>query len=303
MKAHYASVLAVSVFCCSSPGFGEELRECSILVPDGAEPRGTYNLNLWTNGVVPYEFDANVSASRQNAMLAAMDEWEVAADVTFRPRNGDSNYVHIQDSSGNNSFVGMIGGGQTINIFNWSFRFIMAHELGHALGLWHEQSRPDRDAYIQINLENVCQTCCSGGPCDHNFGVRGAAYGAYDFESVMHYGPTAFSVNGQPTITVLPPYQAFQGVIGQRTHLSDQDKATMAFLYGAAINCENPAGRGDSNCDSHIDAGDIPSFVQALLDPAGYLASNPGCLLCQADLNDDGMVDGTDIQLFIEAML
>ena len=51
--------------------------------------------------------------------------------------------------------VGRVGGRQIVNIFNWGWQFIMAHELCHGLGFHHEQTRPDRDTYVRIETANV----------------------------------------------------------------------------------------------------------------------------------------------------
>ncbi len=237
---------------------GYMIIEGDIIVPEDFYDRGGIGIqsafgdtNFWPNGIVPYVFDANVTATNQALMLAAMAEWESVANVDFRPRNGEGNRVRIRDSTGdanptNSSPVGMTGGEQIINIVSWNNRWIMAHELAHALGFWHEQSRPDRNSYVQINTSNI-QTGLG-----HNFDIRTAAdvypiqvYGlnddqTYDFDSVMHYGQCDFSTDcplgascncTNTTITVLAPNQVWQTQIGQRNHLSTLDQLTMSFIY------------------------------------------------------------------------
>jgi hypothetical protein len=204
-------------------------------------PAAAWKPSLWTNGQIPYEYDANVTAVSRTLMLNAMNEWQSVANVQFNQcasnTCGSGNYLHIQHSSGNNSAVGMIGGQQVVNIVSWNTHYIIAHELGHALGYWHEQSRSDRDLFVTINSANIQPGQASQFQIESNQ-VR---YGPYDFDSVMHYDQCAFSVAcpiGQTcacgittTITVKPPNEAWQTLIGQRTHLSYLDKTTMSFLY------------------------------------------------------------------------
>ncbi|MBX3187738.1 MAG: hypothetical protein KF819_12010 [Labilithrix sp.] len=96
------------------------------------------------------------------------------------------------------------------------------HEIGHAVGFHHEQTRLDRDQHITIQWDNIV----SGA--EHNFQKRGAGadHGAYDYDSVMHYDSWAFSKNGQPTIL-----KKSGGTIPNGTVLSAGDVAAIAWMY------------------------------------------------------------------------
>lgn len=61
------------------------------------------------------------------------------------------------------------------------------HEIGHALGFFHEQSRPDRDPYVAVVTANILAYR------ESNFEKFSEAiidtYGVpYDLSSDMHYG-------------------------------------------------------------------------------------------------------------------
>ncbi len=228
---------------------GFRLVHGDILMPIGVE-QGTWDADLWPNGIVPYRFDANVSQSERQSMLGAMALWEEAANVDFILRTNQTAFVHIRDSSGdqnprNNSAIGRVGSQQTINITSWGNQFIQAHELAHTLGYFHEQSRPDRNNFVQIEANNIR----SGAEGNFDLENGAGAYGPYDFDSVMHYGQCFFSnccaTTGCPecpndlpncrTITVLPAFaDEWQNAIGQRDHLSFWDQRIMSFLYPEA---------------------------------------------------------------------
>lgn len=63
------------------------------------------------------------------------------------------------------------------------------HELGHAIGLIHEQARPDRDDTVIINWNNIYPG--NWLQFDEANLTETQTYGVpYDVGSLMHYGST-----------------------------------------------------------------------------------------------------------------
>lgn len=99
--------------------------------------------------------------SAQKALIMeAMNDYHQYTCIRFIPYKGEeSDYIRL--TAGNTgcwSSVGRIGGRQDINLQVpgcVTLKGTIIHELMHAVGFLHEQSRFERDQYIHINWQNI----------------------------------------------------------------------------------------------------------------------------------------------------
>lgn len=197
---------------------------------------------FFTNGIVPYVFDTNITAAEQEVYLDGMREWELAANVHFVPYTNQPQFVLLRFDymQGTDTFV--LGNPPVLTVDTLS-RAQVGHETGHLLGFQHEHVRIDRDSFITVNFTNlISEAWDTNASGEQGGGILGlylidsnsTPNGPYDFESVMHYGRTLFSKD-PTTLDVLvpnPPYiKKYYNRIGNYA-ISVGDRAAAAYLYG-----------------------------------------------------------------------
>ncbi|XP_069134485.1 uncharacterized protein [Argopecten irradians] len=193
----------------------------------------TNKQRLWNTRVVPYVIDALFDTSEEQVILAAIEEYHQKTCIRFVPRTNEVDYIRLTKLDGCYSKIGRVGGAQNVSLLSacLTTKGTVIHELMHVLGFFHEQTRPDRDAWVQIITENIIPGT------EHNFdkldsrlvdtlGVQ------YDYGSVLHYGKLAFSANGNPTIM---PTRMTLATLGQRDGFSYLDLQRIHLLYRCDI--------------------------------------------------------------------
>ncbi|XP_076358916.1 zinc metalloproteinase nas-15-like [Tachypleus tridentatus] len=186
----------------------------------------------WPGGKIPYVISSEFSSRDRTVISAAFQEYEKKTCIRFVPRSNEQDYVQITGGSGCSSAVGRNGGPQVLTLgYGCVYVGVIVHELMHAVGFWHEQSRADRDEYVTILWNNI-QAGMAYNFAKYTLQKIQHLGEPYDYASIMHYGEYAFSKSrNQPTIK---PLRA--GVtIGQRNGFSSTDIRKINKLYQCGV--------------------------------------------------------------------
>merc|ERR1711974_6831 len=153
----------------------------------------------------------------------------------------------------------------------------IAHEMMHALGFYHEHSRPDRKQYVWVLHANVRRDRQT------NYRVQPStkAYDHYDFNSVMHYGEFAFrnkewgDLSAQFTRTIYPTPWSLSSVFMQLKNYGRG--VTMGQRIGLSFCDELKIRRWDAaKCGSFDLSKDLAEFSERQADQGSTSSSTWG---------------------------
>uniref|UniRef100_A0A3Q2CK36 Metalloendopeptidase n=1 Tax=Cyprinodon variegatus TaxID=28743 RepID=A0A3Q2CK36_CYPVA len=242
-------------------GSDANLLEGDILIPKGRNALNDHRYR-W-KFPIPYILGDDLDLNAKGCVHQAFEMYRLKSCVDFKPYEGERTYIKFEKRGGCFSSVGDQQSGQILSLgTGCDHKAVVEHELLHALGFYHEQSRTDRDDYVDIWLDQVTPGL------EHNFNKYNDDFitdqnTAYDYESVMHYRPFSFNKNESiPTITTKIP--EFYYIIGQYRDFSKLDTLRLNRMY----NCSGPLTLLDQ-CS--FEYASICGMIQSSTDDADWV--------------------------------
>ncbi|EDO36900.1 predicted protein, partial [Nematostella vectensis] len=178
----------------------------------------------WPQGKIPYTFSDDIGETGRELAERAMNHWMSRTCLRFSPRRREHAYIEFQ-------YDGYV---QITKKRTRSHRVSIPcplgsviHELGHGIGFFHEHSRPDRDEYVNINVNNMREGAESNFRKDNGYFVDSRGQD-YDYGSIMHY--SKYQGNNAFNAVVMEPIQR-GAEIGQRDGLSAGDIRQTNLMY------------------------------------------------------------------------
>lgn len=250
------------------PDSVEQLASFVQLTEDGKSGKSYGTGKPWHKGVVTYCFDKDVTKNVKKAVGYAIQQFnKVLPCLEFKKVNykadgqcafGPALFFQSRPLGGCWSMIGMLepgdGKAQRIQLQSPGCDSVgtTIHEILHALGMSHEQSRPDRDAYVTIKWGNIQKGK------KHNFAMaaNGDTNRPYDILSIMHYGLTDFGAGKATIATKAPAYAQYTKkrsqfkhyVPGDRIGMAQSDAEQLADHYAGQISCSASKLSRDKKC-------------------------------------------------------
>uniref|UniRef100_A0A8R1DY38 Zinc metalloproteinase n=1 Tax=Caenorhabditis japonica TaxID=281687 RepID=A0A8R1DY38_CAEJA len=208
---------------------------------------------------MPYSFDRNFPRRSRQRVLEAMRFWTEKTCVTFQENAFVYPHVRIFEGNGCWSFVGKQASlrEQSLSLEPscTDHVFVIAHEIAHTLGFFHEHARVDRDNFISIDYSNVNPnlTFAFAKVPTHQIPTELFIFqetekqldqlnAPYEYGSVMHYSIDQFAVNSNRPV-IYARDKKYAQAMGNRMRATFQDVSRMNDLYNCHDRCANTVNR------------------------------------------------------------
>lgn len=206
-------------------GFADELSQSATGGP--AKAGVCHGCTRWS-GSIGFGYaddwgDAATNAEARRKIVAAINHLRAFTGLEFEERY-DGERVVFRNSMGCSSMIGrqVVTGiePQYINLAVGCSFGSTVHEILHAIGVWHEHTRDDRDTYINVDFSVIPDDIKNNW---EQYGGSGTDVGPYDARSIMHYGCGTAITAIHPSVSCAD--------MGQRDSVVVGDIAGAYWLY------------------------------------------------------------------------